>query len=152
MAEPRTAPGLTVREMRDAADMRAVVAIRRQVFVVEQGVATNVEPDNVDRASVHVLGLVDDQIVGVGRLHLTTTEGQISWVAVLPEHRRLGVGWAIMCRLLEVADAAGARVILLNAQTHALHFYQRLGFQSVGETFIMGGIEHQLMTRLRPVT
>jgi predicted GNAT family N-acyltransferase len=149
MAERDAALRLTVRDLRDSADMRSVVAIRRQVFVVEQGVATNVEPDNVDRVAHHVLGLVDDRVVGVGRLHITTNEGQIAWVAVLPEHRHLGVGRAIMQRLLDLADRSRIRVVMLNAQTHALRFYQHFGFQPVGEPFIMGGIEHQLMSRLR---
>jgi predicted GNAT family N-acyltransferase len=150
MAEPSATLHVTVRDLRDAADMRAVVAIRRQVFVIEQGVATSVEPDHVDRVAHHVLGLVDGHIAGVGRLHLTAGEGQIAWVAVLPEYRRLGVGRAIMRRLLELADAAGARVVLLNAQTHARRFYEHLGFRPVGDPFMMGGIEHQLMSRLRP--
>jgi predicted GNAT family N-acyltransferase len=149
MAEPVATPSLTVRDLRDPADMRAIVAIRRQVFVVEQGVATNVDPDNVDRAAHHVLGLVDDQIVGVGRLHITAGEAQIAWVAVLPDYRRLGVGRAIMLRLIEIADARNARVILLNAQAHARRFYRHLGFEVVGEPFFMGGIEHQLMGRRR---
>jgi predicted GNAT family N-acyltransferase len=149
MAEPAAPPRLTVRDLRDAADMRAIVAIRRQVFVVEQGVATNVEPDNVDRAARHVLGLIDDRVVGVGRLHISAGEGQIAWVAVLPEYRRLGVGRAIMARLIELAEGADARVILLNAQGHARRFYRNLGFDTVGEPFIMGGIEHQMMARRR---
>jgi predicted GNAT family N-acyltransferase len=149
MAEPAAPPRLTVRDLRDAADMRAIVAIRRQVFVVEQGVATNVDPDNVDRAARHVLGLIDDRIVGVGRLHITAGEAQIAWVAVLPDYRRVGVGRAIMARLLELAEAADVRVILLNAQGHARRFYRNLGFETVGDPFFMGGIEHQLMARRR---
>ena len=111
MAERDAAPRLTVRDLRDSADMRSVVAIRRQVFVVEQGVATNVEPDNVDRVAHHVLGLVDDRVVGVGRLHITANEGQIAWVAVLPDYRHLGVGRAIMRRLLTVREP-GALMVL----------------------------------------
>ena len=84
--------------------------------MVEQGVATNVEPDNVDRAARHVLGLIDDRVVGVGRLHITAGEAQIAWVAVLPDYRRLGVGRAVMARLIELAEAADVRVILLNAR------------------------------------
>jgi predicted GNAT family N-acyltransferase len=71
-------------------------------------------------------------------------------VAVLPEYRRLGVGDAMMRRLIELADRAGAEVVLLNAQTHARRFYERLGFHAVGQPFSMSGIEHQLMSRVRP--
>lgn len=141
---------MTVRDVRDAADLAAIVAIRRQVFVIEQGVATHVELDNVDRAAHHTLGLVDGRVVGIGRLHLTSGEGQIAWVAVLAAYRGLGIGRAIMTRLIDVADAAGAHVIILNAQTHALGFYEALDFHAIGEPFMMGGIEHQMMSRRRP--
>jgi predicted GNAT family N-acyltransferase len=150
MPEPLATPRVTVRDLRDTADVAAIVAIRRQVFVIEQGVATSVEPDNVDRAAHHTLGLVDGRVVGIGRLHLTNGEGQIAWVAVLPAYRGQGIGRAIMARLIEVADVAGARVTVLNAQTHALRFYEHLGFRAIGEPFMMGGIEHQMMSRLRP--
>ena len=149
MAEPIATTSLTVRDLRDAADMRAIVAIRRQVFVVEQGVATNVDPDNVDRAARHVLGLIDDRIVGVGRLHITAGEAQIAWVAVLPEERRLGVGRAIMARLIEIA--AGSRCPRHPAQRPGARptLLPEPGLRDRRRPFIMGGIEHQLMARRR---
>lgn len=147
---PDTLPSsdiVVVREARDQRDMAAVIAVRHAVFVVEQGVTHAADNDPNDRVSRHVVGLVDGRIVGVGRLHVTGYEGQIAWVAVLPAYRRRGVGQAVMERLIELAEAAGVGVIVLNAQTHARRFYERLGFHAVGAPFMMGGIEHQLMTR-----
>jgi predicted GNAT family N-acyltransferase len=150
MAEPALpAPGVVVREIDDPREMETVVAIRHQVFVVEQGVTTNVRDNPHDRDSRHVVGIIGQQIVGSGRLHLIRDEGQIAWVAVLPAYRHRHVGRAIMRRLIEIADEAGTRVLFLNAQTHALRFYQHLGFEAIGEVFSMSGIEHQLMARGR---
>jgi predicted GNAT family N-acyltransferase len=150
MAEHQVSPRLRVRAGIGPADFPIITAIRRQVFVIEQGVATSVEPDNVDRAAHHALGLIGDRVVAVGRLHISGSEGQIAWVAVLPEFRRHGFGQAIMLHLLEIARASGVSVVLLNAQTHALRFYQRLGFETIGDRFLMGGIEHQMMSWVRP--
>jgi predicted GNAT family N-acyltransferase len=148
MAEPgRDAARVTVRDLRDLDDMDEIMTIRHAVFVVEQGVTHAVDGDPHDRYARHVVGLVDGVIVGTGRLHITGREGQIAWVAVLPEYRRLGVGRAIMRHLLDEADQAGLSVLYLNAQTHARRFYEHLGFHVVGPSFVMGGIEHQLMAR-----
>jgi ElaA protein len=145
-----TIPGVTVRLAQLPEDMPAIVAVRRRVFVEEQGVATAVAFDVNDRLASHVVGLVDGRIVGIGRLQITGQEAQIAWVAVVHEHRRHGVGRAIVRRLIELADAAGVELTLLNAQTHALRFYEHFGFRPVGSVFTMGGIEHQLMSRRRP--
>ena len=148
MASP--GPEVMVRMAQLPEEMPAIVAVRQRVFVAEQGVTTSVSFDVQDRAAYHVVGLVDGALVAVGRLNVTGQEAHIAWVAVLREHRRHGIGHAVMQRLIELADAAGAAVTVLNAQTHARRFYERLGFRPVGSTFMMGGIEHQLMTRHRP--
>jgi predicted GNAT family N-acyltransferase len=141
---------VSARLIRDAAEMEAILTIRRRVFAQEQGVATGTGTDAQDRGAYHVVGLVGDQIVGAGRLVIIGGEGQIAWVAVLPAYRRLGVGRAIMDELLLQADWAGLEVVMLNAQTHARRFYEHLGFVAAGTPFIMSGIEHQVMSRRRP--
>ncbi len=126
-------------------EMRDVYAIREEVFVGEQGLTGNVRNDPDDRYSVHVLAAVGDRIVGTGRAYFIGDQAQIAWVAVLRPYRRRGVGWAIMQRLLEVCSAQGVRVVTLNAQTHALSFYEALGFEPLGRRFTMSHIEHQPM-------
>ena len=151
MAEARDqTPEITVRAAGGPDDLRAIIAIRRAVFVLEQGVTTMVNSDPHDQSSYHIVGLVDGHIVGAGRLHVTGREGQIAWVAVLRDYRHLGVGRRIMRELIQIADQADARLTVLNAQVHALRFYEHLGFHPVGDTFIMGGILHQMMVRNAP--
>lgn len=127
------------------AEMSDVYAIREEVFVGEQGLTGNVRNDPDDRYSIHVLAAVGDRIVGTGRTYFIGDQAQIAWVAVLRQYRRRGVGWAIMQRLLEACREQGVRVVTLNAQTHALSFYEALGFESVGRRFTMSHIEHQPM-------
>jgi predicted GNAT family N-acyltransferase len=99
---------------------------------------------------VHVLAQVDGQTVGTGRLLLDAPAGgtaHIGRVAVLPSHRQQGVGNALMRALHDEAQARGFSGIAISAQTHALAFYQSLGYRAQGETYIEAGIEHQRMTR-----
>ncbi|MDP9368210.1 MAG: GNAT family N-acetyltransferase, partial [Chloroflexota bacterium] len=138
-------------------DLAAVLDLRERVFGGEQGVpdARVLDPD--DHRSVHALATLDDGVaaepVGTGRLTPGAgpwPDAQIAWVATLPEHRRHGVGAAVMRFLLDAADASGAPAVLLSAQIHALSFYKRLGFLPYGGRFHSHGIEHQLMVRRRP--
>lgn len=123
----------------------SVYVIRQEVFVDEQHLTSSVYDDPDDELSVHVLAAVGNEIVGIGRVTYLFDDAQIAWVAVLEPMRRHGVGHAIMQRLIAVSMRRGSSVISLNAQTHALSFYERLGFRSVGRRFHMGGIEHQHM-------
>lgn len=125
--------------------MADVYRIRRLVFVDEQGLTGNVRDDPDDRYSLHVLAEVEDSIVGTGRVTFYGDEAQIVWVAVLMPYRNRGVGWAVMDHLLRLSREQGCRLVSLNAQTHALGFYQRLGFKPVGRRFFMSNIEHQYM-------
>ena len=125
-------------------EMPNIYEVRHEVFVLEQGLTHSVIDEPDDRYSVHVLAAIGERVVGVGRATFIGDEAQIAWVAVRRPYRRHGVGWAIMELLLQ-ASREQARIVSLNAQTHALHFYESLGFRSVGRRFFMGGIEHQHM-------
>jgi len=69
-------------------------------------------------------------------------------MAVLKENRSLGVGGAILERLVEEARRRGMKQVVLSAQTHALGFYRRHGFMVAGGVFEEAGIPHQEMRRL----
>ena len=45
------------------------------------------------------------------------------------------------------AGRMGASHVTLSAQTHAVGFYQLLGFRTVGGVWTMGNIEHITMVR-----
>ncbi|HET9015168.1 MAG TPA: GNAT family N-acetyltransferase [Thermomicrobiaceae bacterium] len=126
-------------------DMPHVYDVRYDVFVREQGIASNVHDDPDDRYSLHVLASVRDEIVGTGRITFFGDEAQVVWVAVLKPYRGFGVGRAVMEHLLDLAREHGSRVVTLNAQTHALSFYNALGFRAIGRRFFMSNIEHQYM-------
>ena len=127
-------------------DRAALQALRSEVFVVEQRVPEELEWDEADATCIHVLA-VDDQgrPLGTGRL---LPDGQIGRMAVLPQWRRHGVGSAILEFLLDCAHRHRITVYL-NAQTHAIGFYERHGFAAEGDVFMDAGIPHRRMTLSR---
>ncbi len=128
------------------ADREAIRAVREIVFVVEQAVDPALEWDGLDAQCDHaVVQLPDGLIVGTGRLCCNGDEGKIGRMAVLQEFRGQGIGLAILDFLLQRARALGLRQAQLNAQTHALAFYERVGFVAGGPEFDEAGIPHRHM-------
>jgi len=133
-------------EILDWAAARAEASrIRLKVFVEEQRVPREIEMDDMDAACLHALAWLDGKAVGTGRL---LPDGHIGRMAVLGESRALGVGGAILERLVEEARRQGLREVVLSAQTHAIGFYRRHGFSEQGEVFAEAGIPHQEMRRV----
>lgn len=138
-------PQLRVTPARTPEELEEVYAIRREVFDREQHLTSWVRDYPDDERGINVLAWLDERAVGTGRVSLWGDEAQIAWVAVRQPYRGRGVGRAIMEYLIDWAREQGARLVTLNAQTHALGFYRQLGFVPIGRPFYMAHIEHQLM-------
>lgn len=124
----------------DRADLKHV---RTEVFILEQAIDEAEEWDNLDSRSWHVLAR--DNVgapIATGRL---TPEHKIGRMAVLKAWRGKGVGEAIMQHLIERARQLGIGELTLNAQTHAMAFYGRCGFEAYGEEFMECHIPHRMM-------
>ncbi len=119
--------------------------IRHAVFVEEQRVPPEIEMDDQDRVCVHAIAYSQGRAVGTGRL---LPDGHIGRMAVLRESRSLGVGGAILERLVQEARHRGVTQVVLSAQTHALGFYRRHGFKEQGTVYEEAGIQHQEMRRV----
>lgn len=131
-----------------AADAARLTAIRRQVFVREQQVPEALEWDGLDSEALHLLAEdADGAAIGTARL---LSSGQIGRMAVLAEHRRQGVGRALLRELLRIAEDEGRTRLFLNAQVSALPFYAGLGFEAEGEVFEEAGIPHRRMHFVGP--
>ena len=144
-AEP---PGIAIREAGGPADMAACLAIRREVFCIEQGVPEDLEVDGRDPECRHFILRLDGRVVGTARLRpLQPGVAKIERVAILAAHRGGGLGSALMRRLLRELDDAGCATALLHAQAHSESFYRALGFATEGAPFDEAGITHVRMVR-----
>lgn len=136
-----------VRRITSAADLQRAFDIRRQVFLVEQKVPPDEEFDEDDQRALHVLAFVDGEPVATGRLIVDGDRARVGRMAVLSTHRARGIGRAILEELLRAATEDGLREVVLHAQTHAIGFYQSLGFEACGAVFDEAGIPHRRMQR-----
>lgn len=136
----------TVRHVDWPVHSETLLAIRFAVFVREQGVPAELEPDEHDAAALHLLADdVDGKPIGTARM---LADGHIGRIAVLPPCRGRGVGSALLSELLRIADQRGYQRVFLHAQCSAEGFYRRLGFAPVGEVFVDAGIDHRHMEKV----
>jgi ElaA protein len=140
-------PDVEIVEVRTPAELKQAFAIRRAVFVDEQGVDEALEFDGRDDRAHHLLALRDGAAVATLRVRWLDggRTAKIERVAVLPDARGSKIGRALVEAALALAASAGAKTASLHAQTAARGFYRRLGFVAFGPAFMEDGIPHVAM-------
>ncbi len=151
----------SVRRVTSAGEVAEALRIRHVVFVDEQGVPVELEQDDRDPAADHFLATLGGAAAGAGRLVVEAAgfEGvdpalgpvaHLGRLAVLASARAAGLGAALVRAVEDRAVERGLAVVYLGSQTHAVGFYERLGYQAYGPEFDDAGIPHRhMMRRLR---
>ena len=128
-------------------DKDQLIAIRKQVFIIEQQVPPELELDERDTSAIHFLAYGKyKQAIGTARL-LTATNNtaQIGRMAVLKAYRGKGCGKALLSACIQYAKEQSFNEVFLHAQNHAIPFYQKTGFNIRGDEFMDAGIPHNEM-------
>jgi predicted GNAT family N-acyltransferase len=136
-----------VRRVRGEEEMKAALALRHEVFCVEQGVPMHEELDGRDGEGLHLVAVSNGELLATCRLLFVGPTVQFSRLAVRRSARRQGIASA----LLELADAettaGSARRLVLHAQTYARALYEAAGYEPRGRIFMEAGIEHVAMEK-----
>lgn len=127
-------------------DIATCRLLRRKVFIEEQGVSEADEVDDQDGVAIHLLATDGATPVGSARLLRLGETGKIGRVCVLASHRGQGIGAALIrAAVAEFRNLAGVTKVKLGAQTHAIGFYEGLGFTAYGPDYDDAGIAHRDM-------
>jgi len=122
-----------------------ITFVRKQVFIIEQGIDPEDEWDEHDEDAVHFVTFGTTAVpTGTCRL---TEEGQLGRLAVLPAYRHQGYGEMLMTKAIKVAREMGLRKVFLNAQVDVQQFYTKQNFRSDGKIFLEAGKMHVRMER-----
>jgi predicted GNAT family N-acyltransferase len=136
-----------IRPARDQAEVDAALALRYDVFCVEQGVSLEEERDGRDDEALHLVVVDGGEIVGTCRLLADGCDVKLGRMAVAASHR----GRRLAAALLVEADAQArelrARRIVLAAQLTAQAVYDRAGYAPYGDVFLDADIEHVMMAK-----
>ena len=90
--------------------------------------------DELEDESLHLMGMDNkNKIISCGRLHLNNSlEAQIRYMGVSSNHRRTGIGSAMVLELESKALLQGVKKVVLNARAEAIKFYESLGYSEIG--------------------
>jgi putative N-acetyltransferase (TIGR04045 family) len=142
---------ISCRAVRDAEDLHAHYAIRRAVFVDEQGIFTESDRDerDDDRRTIHLIGLADDKACGAVRLYPlddAATVWQGDRLAVLRGERTHGLGAPLVRLAVATAGDLGGVVMHAHIQVPNVRFFESLGWHRSGDEEIYVGVTHVPMS------
>jgi predicted GNAT family N-acyltransferase len=127
----------------------AIEQLRREVFIVEQQVPAELEWDDADAWARHFCLWHEAQLIAYARLLLPAAgKGKLTRMAVKRPWRQQGLGTLLLQHIIKRAAQLSLVRLDLDAQLHAVPFYQRLGFVPIGEVFWDAGIEHIAMEQV----
>ncbi len=128
-------------------DLAAHHAVRRSVFVAEQGIFAEDDRDARDDSAIKVVAALGDQVVGAVRLYPLDEAGL--WkgdrLAVLRDARRARVGAPLVRFAVATAGAHGGTRMIALIQRRNVAFFGHLGWSPFGEESDFRGTTHQEM-------
>ncbi|MHA6258474.1 GNAT family N-acetyltransferase [Sporosarcina sp. CAU 1771] len=123
--------------------------IRQKVFVEEQGVPLSLELDELDKTATHFVVYTENTPIAAGRFRETTDGiGKVERVCVLADFRGRHLGNLIMNALEKHALNKKFQKIVLNAQSYAVPFYEKLGYTITSPEFMDADIPHRAMEKI----
>nr|WP_207627467.1 MULTISPECIES: GNAT family N-acetyltransferase [Bacillaceae] len=128
-------------------ELEDAFSVRKIVFVEEQNVPLEEEIDQFEDVATHFVMYQEGAPVGAGRFRIVDGYGKVERICVMKEARKTGTGKALMNEIESYAQMQGLHKLKLNAQTQAIPFYARLGYEVVSEEFMDAGIPHRTMIK-----
>lgn len=124
----------------DINELYEILKLRVDVFVVEQS-CPYPEIDGIDKDAFHIFGKEDGEIRAYARIY--KEDGEIHLGRVIAKERRKGHGNLILNEAIKAAcQKYHAEKIIIEAQTYAKEFYEKVGFEQRSQSFLLDGIEH----------
>ena len=134
-------------------EFHSILQLRINVFVVEQD-CPYPELDGKDKQAYHFFAFAEEdpsQIIAYTRIFKPGdyyNEAAIGRVVVHPDHRKDGLGYALMKgSITQIESLFQTKKIKIGAQTYLKNFYESLGFQKVGKDYLEDGIPHIYMKK-----
>jgi predicted GNAT family N-acyltransferase len=137
---------VTVRPIRDDAELEAARDLRVRVFCGEQGVDASEELDELDAVATHIVALDESGVIATCRVReLRDGQWKLERMVVEKRLRGSGVGARLLAGAERETRERGGSEMVLHAQRRAEAFYASNGYIAEGETFMEAEIEHVRM-------
>lgn len=128
---------------------KEALKIRYEVFVGEQKVPEDIEVDELENQSQHLVFYENNEPVGTARIfHVGDGLYKMQRVAILKKYRGQGYGKKLIKEIEHQVQNLHGKKITLGAQLQALSFYEKLGYEVEGPEFMDAGIPHREMIKI----
>ncbi|AOG60127.1 acetyltransferase, GNAT family protein [Spiroplasma helicoides] len=123
--------------------------IRKTVFIIEQKVPKEIEVDEFENESYHIVGYLRDVPICCARIMTEYGKFKIGRVAILKPFRGKGIGDYLFTFTLDyLKNDLNAKEVYLNSQAQVTNFYRKHGFNTLGEPFLEANIVHIKMKKV----
>jgi predicted GNAT family N-acyltransferase len=131
-------------------EMREALKLRREIFVDEQGIPSELDEDGCDEDATLVLIYDGNVPVATGRFSMGAVgEATLARIAVRPRYRGHGIGGLVVSELEKLATLEGARRFVLLPHEYLEDFYEKLGYRKTTDAGTVG--RHRLIAMEKEV-
>ncbi len=122
--------------------------VRHEVFVDEQGLFDENDRDRWDDTALHVVAMIDDEVVGAVRLYQLDEAGlwQGDRLSVSANARKRRAGGPLVRFAVKTAGELGGHLMIARIQEPIVPLFRFLGWEPVGGLIDYCGVAHQRMT------
>ncbi|WP_306351178.1 GNAT family N-acetyltransferase [Flavobacterium sp. '19STA2R22 D10 B1'] len=126
-------------------ELYQVLQLRSEVFVVEQNCVYQ-DIDGKDTKALHLIGLFNGEVVAYTRLFdagIYFDNASLGRVVISPKLREQKLGHEMIHKaIIGIEENFHTSAITISAQLYLERFYQKHGFESVGESYLEDDIPH----------
>jgi len=138
-----------IREPNTPKEWKDYYQLRWQILRAPLQLDKGSEKDDLEDSAIHRAIIEDNNIVGVGRLHLIdNNNAQIRYMAVKEEFRSKGLGQLMVAEFIQISKKHKISRIILYARKTAIKFYEKYNFSIVKKAYRLRGIQHFLMEKV----
>ena len=147
-----TKMSVQLREVKyNSEDYKKELVLRDEVLRKPLGLNLYDEDLSVDKHDFHLGVFVGREIVGILILtRISADELKMRQVAVAEKWRGKTIGRQMVRCAEQCAIKEGCKMMVLNARKTAVKFYEKLGYERVGEMFLEISIPHYKMCKHLP--
>jgi predicted GNAT family N-acyltransferase len=140
---------IVIKQPESPEEFRQYYRLRFLILRAPWGEPEGSEVDDMEDQCFHIMALINDKTVGIGRLQFNSADkAQIRYMAVDRAYEGKGIGRMIVNALEQEALYKNVSTVVLDAREPALGFYQKLGYRIEKKSYVLfDEIQHYRMIK-----
>lgn len=127
-------------------ELYEILKSRAEIFIMEQEILYQ-DMDDIDYRSLHFFYKENDKVIAYLRVFYNDDKKEVARIGrVLTLEHGKGLGKQLLKESLPlIKEKMKCKKICMDAQTHAIGFYEQFGFKVTSDEFLEEGIMHVVM-------